>query len=204
MGFYQERIIPHIINVAMRNRELTPYRRRVVGAAEGRVLEIGVGSGLNLSLYTPAVKEVLALEPVPRLIRMAQHAASDASAKVTFIEGTAEVIPVSDKSIDSVVMTWTLCSIPAAKQALLEMRRVLKPGGQLLFVEHGRAPEASVRKWQDLFNPVWRRFAGGCNMNRPIAKLIEDAGFRIAHLTTGYMKGPKLMTFIYEGRACAG
>ena len=146
MGFYQERIIPHIINAAMRNRELMPYRRRVVGAAEGRVLEVGVGSGLNLSLYTPAVKEVLALEPVPRLIRMAQHAASDASAKVTFIEGTAEVIPVSDKSIDSVVMTWTLCSIPAAQQSLMEMRRVLKSGGQLLFVEHGRAPEANVRK----------------------------------------------------------
>jgi len=188
----------------MRNRELTPYRRRVVGAAEGRVLEIGVGSGLNLSLYTPAVKEVLALEPVPRLIRMAQHAASDASAKVTFIEGTAEVIPVSDKSIDSVVMTWTLCSIPAAQQSLMEMRRVLKSGGQLLFVEHGRAPEANVRKWQDRLNPAWRRFAGGCNLNRPIAALIEGAGFRIAHLMTGYMKGPKLMTFIYEGRACAG
>src|SRR5438067_2159762 len=198
MGFYQEQIIPHIINVAMRNRELTPYRRRVVGAAEGRVLEIGVGSGLNLSLYTPAVKEVLALEPVPRLIRMAQHAASDASAKVTFIEGTAEVIPVSDKSIDSVVMTWTLCSIPAAQQSLMEMRRVLKSGGQLLFVEHGRAPEANVRKWQDRLNPAWRRFAGGCNLNRPIAALIEGAGFRIAHLMTGYMKGLKLMTFIYK------
>ena len=201
MGFYQERIIPHIINLSMRNRELTPYRERVVQAAQGRVLEMGVGSGLNLPLYT-ATEEVLALEPSLRLIRMAQKTSSKASTKVTFIEGTAEAVPIPAKSVDTVVMTWVLCTIPAAQQALKEMRRVLKPGGQLLFVEHGRAPEPSVRKWQDLLNPAWRCFAGGCNMNRPIATLIEDAGFYIAHLATGYMKGPKLMTFIYEGRAC--
>lgn len=202
MGFYQERIIPHIINWSMRNRELMPYRQRVIGAAEGRVLEIGVGSGLNFPIYTPAAKEVLALEPARRLMRMARDTSSKTSTKVTFIEGTAEAIPVADKSIDTVVMTWVLCSIPKAQQALTEMRRVLKNNGQLLFVEHGRAPEPSVSKWQDCLNPAWRCFAGGCNMNRPIAMLIEDAGFRIARLATGYMKGPKLMTFIYEGSAC--
>lgn len=186
----------------MRNRELTPYRARVVQAAQGRVLEIGVGSGLNLPLYTSATEEVLALEPSIRLIRMAQKTSSKASIKVTFIEGTAEAIPIPDKSIDTVVMTWVLCTIPAAQQALREIHRVLKPGGQLLFVEHGRAPEPSVSKWQDRVNPAWRCFAGGCNLNRPIATLIEDAEFHIAHLATGYMKGPKLMTFIYEGRAC--
>lgn len=202
MSLYQDRFIPHLINLSMRNRELTPYRARVVQAAQGRVLEIGVGSGLNLPLYTSATEEVLALEPSIRLIRMAQKTSSKASIKVTFIEGTAEAIPIPDKSIDTVVMTWVLCTIPAAQQALREIHRVLKPGGQLLFVEHGRAPEPSVSKWQDRVNPAWRCFAGGCNLNRPIATLIEDAGFHIAQLATGYMKGPKLMTFIYEGRAC--
>ena len=204
MGFYQERIIPHIINLSMRNRELTPYRHRVVQAAQGRVLEIGVGSGLNLPLYSSDTKEVLGLEPSLRLIRMAQDTSSKTSTKVAFIEGTAEAIPIAAQSIDAIVMTWVLCSIPNAQEALAEMRRVLKPDGQLLFVEHGRAPEASVSKWQDRVNPAWRCFAGGCNLNRPIATLIEEAGFRIAHLATGYMKGPKLMTFIYEGRACPG
>ena len=202
MGFYQERIIPHIINLSMRNRELKPYRQRVIGAAEGRVLEIGIGSGLNLPLYTSVAKEVLALEPSPRLIRMAKDTATKTSTRVTFIEGTAEAIPISDQSIDTVVMTWVLCSIPKVHQALAEMRRILKPGGQLLFVEHGRAPEPSVSKWQDRLNPAWRCFAGGCNMNRPIATLIEDASFRIAKLATGYMRGPKMLTFIYEGKAC--
>lgn len=202
MGFYRERIIPHIINLSMRNRELTPYRERVIAAAEGRVLEIGAGSGLNLPLYPVATGEVLALEPSLRLIRMAQNTSSKTSTKVAFIEAAAEAIPVAEHSIDTVVMTWVLCSIPNAKQALEEMRRVLKPEGQLLFVEHGRAPEPSVSKWQDRLNPAWRCFAGGCNLNRPIAALVEDAGFRIAHLATGYMKGPRLMTFIYEGRAC--
>jgi ubiquinone/menaquinone biosynthesis C-methylase UbiE len=202
MGFYRERIIPHIINVSMRNRELTPYRERVIGAAEGRVLEIGAGSGLNLPLYPAATREVLALEPSLRLIRMAQDTSSKTSTKVAFIEAIAEAIPIPEHSIDAVVMTWVLCSIPNARQALAEMRRVLKPDGQLLFVEHGRASEPSVNKWQDRLNPAWRCFAGGCNLNRPISTLIEDAGFRIAHLATGYMKGPRLMTFIYEGRAC--
>ena len=201
MGLYQERIIPHIINLAMRNRELVPFRRRVIAAAEGRVLEIGIGSGLNLSFYPSAVKEVVGLEPAPRLLSMAQRYAGRASANVSLIEGKAEAIPLADRSIDTVIMTWTLCSIPAAQQSLMEMRRVLKTGGQLLFVEHGQAPEASVRKWQDLLNPTWKRIAGGCHLNRAISTLIESAGFRIAQLTTGYMRGPKLMTFMYEGRA---
>ena len=166
------------------------------------MLEIGVGSGMNLPLYSPATEEVLALEPSLRLIGMAQKTSSKTSTKVTFIEGTAEAVPIPDKSVDTVVMTWVLCTIPAAQQALREIHRVLKPGGQLVFVEHGRAPEPRVRKWQDLLNPAWRCFAGGCNLNRPIATLIEDAGFHIAQLATGYMRGPKPMTFIYEGRAC--
>ena len=204
MGFYGEYVVPHIVGLAMRNRDLVPYRRRVVEAAKGRVLEIGIGSGLNLPLYPSAIEEVLGLEPAARLINMARRSADRTTKKVRFIEGSAESIPLPDKCIDTIVMTWTLCSIPAAEQSLEEMRRVLKPQAQLLFVEHGQAPEARVRKWQDFLNPAWKRMAGGCNLNRPIATMIESAGFRITQLATGYMKGPRLATFIYEGRAYPG
>jgi len=189
----------------MRNRELEPYRERVIAGAEGRVLEIGIGAGANLKCYPASVKEIIGLEPSARLISMARHAAAqsaDRIAAVNFMEASAEAIPLEPGTVDTVVMTWTLCSIPAPLQALREMRRVLKPGGQLLFVEHGQSPDGSVKKWQDRLTPLWKRIAGGCHLNRPISKLLEDAGFHVTHLTTGYMKhGPKPMTFLYEGIA---
>lgn len=201
MGFYQDRILPHLVNLSMRNRRLLPYRSRVISSAEGRVLEIGIGSGLNLPFYPPRMTELLGLEPAPRLIAMARRAASRSTLPVKFIEGSAEAIPLGDESVDTVVTTWTLCTIPEAVAALAEMRRVLRPSGQLLFVEHGLAPDARVRKWQDWLTPAWKRIGGGCHLNRPIRDLIEHAGYRIERLETGYMKGPKPMTFMYEGRA---
>jgi ubiquinone/menaquinone biosynthesis C-methylase UbiE len=205
MSFYQEHVVPHLVNLAMRNRELDPYRERVLAGAEGRVLEIGIGAGANLKFYPPRVKEILALEPSAKLISMARRAAGESShriAAVNFLEASAETIPLEPGTVDTVVMTWTLCSIPDAPQALREMRRVLKPGGQLLFVEHGQSPDASVKKWQDRLTPLWKRIAGGCRLNRPISGLLEQAGFHITHLTTDYMKhGPKPMTFLYEGIA---
>ncbi|RUW67020.1 class I SAM-dependent methyltransferase [Mesorhizobium sp. M4B.F.Ca.ET.049.02.1.2] len=201
MGFYQNYILPHVINLAMRNRDLLPYRERALSAAEGRALEIGIGSGLNLPFYSPRTSEILGLEPSPRLIAMAERAASGSSMPVSLIEGSAEAIPLDTASIDTVVTTWTLCSIPAASKALAEMRRVLRPGGQLLFVEHGLSPESNVRKWQDRLTPVWKRIGGGCHLNRPISKLIEDAGFSIWQMDVGYAKGPKPMTYMYAGRA---
>jgi ubiquinone/menaquinone biosynthesis C-methylase UbiE len=201
MGFYRDHVVPHLVNLAMRNRDLVPYRQRVVSAARGRVLEIGIGSGINLPFYPPATNEIFGLEPAPRLVEMAQHSAQQSSATVKFVEASAEAIPLDNNSIDTVVMTWTLCSIPDARQALAEMRRVLRAGGQLLFVEHGQAPEESVRKWQNRLTPVWKRIAGGCHLNRPIPLLIESSGFRIAQIRTGYMRGPKPMTFMYEGCA---
>lgn len=201
MSFYDNHILPHLQHLMMRNRQLRPYRERVVGAAEGRVLEVGIGSCLNLLFYSSRVREVIGLEPVPRLITMARNEAADAPLPVSFIEGSAEEIPLDDASIDTVLITWTLCTIPQAVQAIHEMRRVLRPGGQLLFVEHGRAPEESVRKWQDRLTPTWKRIAGGCHLNRPIRALVEDNGFDIAQIDTGYMKGPKPMAFLYEGRA---
>ncbi|MDX8477954.1 class I SAM-dependent methyltransferase [Mesorhizobium sp. VK24D] len=201
MGFYQNYILPHVINLAMRNRDLLPYRERALSAAEGRVLEIGIGSGLNLPFYSPRTSEILGLDPSSRLIAMAQRAASGSSMPVSLVEGSAEAIPLDAASIDTVVTTWTLCSIPAASKALAEMRRVLRPGGQLLFVEHGLSPEPNVRKWQDRLTPVWKRIGGGCHLNRPIRKLIEGAGFSISQMDVGYAKGPKPMTYMYAGRA---
>jgi ubiquinone/menaquinone biosynthesis C-methylase UbiE len=201
MSIYNDHILPHVINLAMRNRELDPYRRRLVSQARGRVLEIGIGSGLNLPLYGAAVDEVLGLDPAPRLIEMAQEAANRSKIPVTLITGSAQAIPIDAGSIDTLVTTWTLCSIPDAGAALQEMRRVLKPSGELLFVEHGAAPEESVRKWQNRLTPVWKRIGGGCHLNRPIGTLIENAGFKMIRLDTGYAKGPRPMTFFYEGCA---
>ena len=199
MGVYQEYVVPHLVNLAMRNRQLAPYRERTIQRAEGRVLEIGVGSGLNLPLYTSRATEILGLDPHPRLLAMASGKPRSVPSKL--IEGSAESIPLDDDSVDTVVSTWTLCTIPNVVTALAEMRRVVKPDGQLLFVEHGTASEDEVRKWQDRLTPVWKRVAGGCHLNRPIAPLVEDAGFRISKMETGYMPGPRPMTFIYEGSA---
>jgi len=201
MSFYDNHILPHLINLAMRNRELLPYRERVVSSARGKVLEIGIGSGLNLPFYGSRVEEILGLDPAPRLVDMAQQAAKHNRAPVTFITASAESIPIGDSTVDTVVTTWTLCSIPHAAAALQEMRRVLKPGGQLLFVEHGLAPEEVVRRWQNRLTPVWRRIAGGCHLNRPIRTLIESAGFGVVRLETGYARGPRPMTFFFEGCA---
>lgn len=200
MGVYNDVILPKLCDLAMRNERLRPYRERVIGAAEGRVLEIGSGSGLNLPFYGARVREILALEPSPNLLAMARNAPQSAM-PVRFIEASAEAIPLDDGSVDTVVTTWTLCTIPGAAAALSEMRRVLKPGGKLLFVEHGRSPDRGVRWFQDGLTPVWRRISGGCHLNRPIRSMIEDGGFRIDRVETGYMQGPKPMTFMYEGSA---
>jgi ubiquinone/menaquinone biosynthesis C-methylase UbiE len=178
-----------------------PYRARVLGAARGRVLEIGAGSGLNLRYYAGATREVIALEPSPRLVAMIRRAARPVALPVELIEGSAEALPLDDRSVDTVVTTWTLCTIPDVRHALAEMRRVLKPGGQLLFVEHGLSPEPRVQKWQNRLTPLWRPIAGGCHLNRPIRALIEGAGFAIREIRAGYMPGPKVMTYMTEGRA---
>jgi len=201
MGFYNDHILPHVINLSMRNRELLSYRKRLLSRAQGRVLEIGIGSGLNLPHYPAGVEEIVGLEPSFRLLAMAQRSAGSCKSPVTVIAGRAEAIPVDSQSFDTVVTTWTLCSIPDASEALKEMRRVLKPAGQLLFVEHGLAPEANVRRWQHRLTPLWTKIGGGCHLNRPIRALIESAGFEITQLESGYAKGPKPMTFFYEGCA---
>jgi ubiquinone/menaquinone biosynthesis C-methylase UbiE len=202
MGFYDSYILPHVINSAMRNRDLLPYRKRILALARGRVLEIGIGSGANLPLYGASAREVIGLEPAPRLLAMARREAGRTSMPVQLLDASAEKIPLDRHSIDTVVTTWTLCTIPQVSLALSEMRRVLKPSGELLFVEHGLAPEERVRRWQHRLTPIWKRVGGGCHLNRRILQLIESAGFSISQVQTGYLKrGPKPMTFMYEGSA---
>jgi len=201
MGFYQNWILPPIIDLAMRNKHLVPYRQRIAGAAEGRVLEIGIGSGLNLPFYAPGVTQVFGLDPSPQLLARSRRKADRMQNRLQLLAGSAEHIPLADRSIDTIVSTCTACSISDVATALGEMRRVLKPGGRLLFVEHGRAPEPGVARWQDSLTPLWRRVAGGCHLNRDVGALIRNAGFRIDRLETGYIPGPRVMTFLYEGAA---
>jgi ubiquinone/menaquinone biosynthesis C-methylase UbiE len=202
VGFYENRILPRLLDFAMRQEQLTAYRRRLVPEARGRVLEIGVGSGRNLPFYGSLATEVIGLDPSARLLEMARAALPESSAPpIELIEASAESIPFDDRSFDTVVVTWTLCSIADVESALRETRRVLAPSGRLLFVEHGRSPDRSVTRWQDRLTPTWKRLAGGCHLNRPVQALLEGSGFRLEELATGYAQGPRPMTFMYEGIA---
>jgi ubiquinone/menaquinone biosynthesis C-methylase UbiE len=201
VSFYQRYVIPRLTHLAMRQKQLLPFRQRVVGAAAGRVLEIGIGSGLNFPFYGAAVTSVIGLEPSSELLSMARPRAVTAAAPVTLLDASAEVIPLDSGSVDTVVTTWTLCTIPHAQRALTEMRRVLKPDGALLFVEHGRAPEPGVARWQDRLDPLWSRLAGGCHLNRKMDDLIAGNGFRIEAMENARIPGPRTHTYLYQGRA---
>jgi ubiquinone/menaquinone biosynthesis C-methylase UbiE len=201
MSLYRRFVIPHLTHLAMRQEQLLPFRQRVVGAAEGRVLEIGIGSGLNFPWYGGAVTSVIGLEPSSELLSMSRSRAEAAAVPITLLDASAEAIPLDSASIDTVVTTWTLCTIPNAAQALAEMRRVLRPGGALLFVEHGRAPEPAVARWQDRLDPLWSRLAGGCHLNRKMDDLIGAGGFRIEALENARIPGPRTHTYLYQGRA---
>jgi ubiquinone/menaquinone biosynthesis C-methylase UbiE len=201
MAFYNDRILPHLIQIGMKQEMLAPIRERLAGAAEGRVLEIGVGAGLNLPRYTNRVTGVVAIDSAPVMLAMARGAAALAAVPVALAIGSAEAIPADSASADTVLSTWTLCSIPDVTRALGEARRVLKAGGRLLFAEHGLAPDANVRRWQHRLTPIWKRVAGGCHLDRDIRALVERAGFAIERLEVGYLPGPRPMTFMYEGSA---
>jgi len=201
VSFYADHIVPYLVHLSMQQEALAVYRKRVIGAAEGQVLEIGVGSGMNFSYYSPRAEHVIGLDPSAKLLSMAAGAKKAPGVPIDLFKASAEEIPLDDKTIDTVVTTWTLCTIPDVKRALSEMQRVLKPAGHLLFVEHGQSPDANVRHWQDRLTPLWRCLAGGCHLNREIAQLIQAAGFQIEQIDTGYMKGPRPMTFMYQGSA---
>ncbi|MBP2291317.1 class I SAM-dependent methyltransferase [Azospirillum rugosum] len=201
MDMYRHHILPRLIDWVMGQETLGEFRSRVVGGARGRVLEIGLGSGRNLPFYGATAGEVVGVDPSPELLAMARQAAAAAPRPVTVVEQTAERLPFEDGSFDTVVVTWSLCSIPDPSAALREARRVLKPGGELRFVEHGLAPAPGVQRWQHRLTPLWSRCSGGCHLDRKMDDLIRAAGFRVTELTKRYLPGPKIMTFMYEGTA---
>jgi ubiquinone/menaquinone biosynthesis C-methylase UbiE len=202
LGVYERRILPRLIHFGMRQKQLLPLRERLVADVRGRVLEVGIGSGLNLPFYPREVEILLGLDPSRELLEMAQRHACWVHFPVELSQASAEDIPLEDRAVDHVVMSWTLCSIADPARALSEIRRVLRPGGDLRFIEHGRAPEPGVARWQDRLTPAWRRIAGGCHLNRRIDRLIERAGLRLVELETGYLVGgPRFATYHYRGRA---
>lgn len=201
MNLYDRLVLPHLLALAMRTHVLHPYRRRIAQAAEGRVLEIGIGTGLNLPFYTDRVREVTGLDPSTALLAMAERRHPATGTTLTLVQGSGEDLPFEPASFDAVVMTWTLCSVGDPLATLREVRRVLRPAGQLLFVEHGLSPDPAIRKWQDRVTPAWKRIAGGCHLNRKIDALVSDAGLAVDDLKTGYLGGRNIMTFMYEGRA---
>ena len=202
MGFYRRYILPRMIDIAMRNEETTRLREKWLPAASGDVLEIGIGSGLNLPFYSPQVQSIYGVDPSIELQRMARKKASAVGVPVNFLTQSAdEPLPLHDASMDTVVVTWSLCSIPNPSRALLEVRRVLKINGLLIFIEHGRAPDPGVAAWQDRLTPAWKWIGGGCHLNRKMDELITAAGFHIAELETCYLPGPQPMTYTYQGLA---
>ena len=202
VGIYERWFLPKVLDFAMRQPPIMKQRQKVVPLASGRVLEIGIGSGLNLSFYDHGKLEKLwGLEPSPELRALAAERASDAGIEVEFVGLTGEEIPMESAQCDSVVITYTLCTIPDPVRALHEMRRVLKPSGRLFFSEHGRAPDQSVRNWQNRINGVWGKISGGCNLNRDIPQLIADGGLKLDEIDTMYLPGPRPMTYNYWGTA---
>ena len=202
MSFYGDRVLPHIINVMMNNKQTRETRARVCEGLSGDIVEIGFGTGHNLPFLPPAVTRVRAVEPSQRSIELARDRISAATMPVDVVGLDGQRLPLDDESADNVLCTWSLCTIPDPVAAVAEMRRVLRPGGSLHFVEHGRSPHDKVRRWQDRLNPLQQRVAGGCNLNRDIPVLIEAGGFTIGRLDTYYAKGePKPLGFLYQGVA---
>ena len=201
-ALYERHVLPHLIDYACGMGAVMKTRAQVVPLAEGEVLEIGIGSGLNLSFYDPAkVRRIVGVDPSADMQKLARQRAEQISIPVEMIALELGQIQAEDARFDSIVCTFTLCTIPDAVAALREMRRVLKPGGMLLFSEHGLAPDASVVRWQNRLTPVWKPLAGGCHLNRDIPALLEAGGFTIGQLETSYLKGPRPMTWVYRGWA---
>ncbi|KRB52215.1 MAG: class I SAM-dependent methyltransferase [Pseudomonadota bacterium] len=204
-SFYERHILPALLTRACSSPPMMKQRAKIVPLAEGRVLELGIGMGLNLGLYDAAkVESVTGVDPAPELRAIAEAAPRDPRLKVTVADGTAEALPFEDASFDTVVCTFTLCSVHGPAQALSEARRVLKPGGRFLYCEHGLAPDHDVAKWQRRVEPIWKRLAGGCHLTRPIAESIGAAGFRLGRVQTMYVPGtPRIAGWNEWGEALA-
>lgn len=203
MNWYDRNVLPYLIDFACGLPMVQAQRRLLVPQAQGRVLEVGMGTGRNLPFYDrQRVSLVVGVDPAMQMHRLAQRRSRQAGIAVELMGLSAEHLPATDASFDTVVCTYTLCSIPDPLKALREMRRVLVPGGRLLFCEHGRAPDETVRRWQDRLQPLWGPLAGGCHLGRDVPALLEAAGFA-ATMQSAYLAGPRPMTFHYWGHAQA-
>ena len=202
MSFYGERVLPRVINVVMNTKQTRTIRQRVCADLAGDVVEIGFGTGHNLPYLPAAVRSLRAVEPAGLGVRLAQARMAAAGVPVQVVGLDGQDLPIEDASADAVLCTWSLCTIPDPVAAVREMRRVLRPGGSLHFVEHGRSPDEGVRRWQDRLNGIQQRVAGGCHLNRDIPTIVQAGGMSITSLDTYYGKGePKPYGYLYEGRA---
>lgn len=201
MGFYSDQVVPRLVNVAMGIKEFEPIRTRVASALEGDVVEIGFGSGLNVPSYPPAVKRVLAVDPATVGRKLAAKRLAATAVPVEFVGLDGEQLPIESGSVDRVLATWTLCSIPRPDRALAEIYRVLRSGGEFRFAEHGLSPDPDVARWQNRITPIQRRVAGGCHLNRPVRSLLEASGLEVTTLDNYYISGPKPWGYMYEGAA---
>jgi ubiquinone/menaquinone biosynthesis C-methylase UbiE len=202
MSWYEDKILPRLTDYSCSTKPVRKQREKIVPLAEGDVLEIGMGSGLNLPYYdSQKVRKIWGLEPSEGMRQLAMKTLEGMSLDLEFIDLPGEEIPLESDSVDTVLVTYTLCTIPDVATALEGMRRVLKPDGRLLFCEHGVAPDESVRRWQDRLNSGWRKIAGGCNMNRDVPVMIEAAGFNIVQDERMYIPGLRILSYNYWGSA---
>lgn len=203
MSFYEDTLLPCVIDLACSSEPMMAFRKHVVPLAAGEVLEVGMGSGPNLALYNPdTVKFVWGLEPSAGMHKRARKNLAKSPVTVKWLALRGEEIPLADNSVDCIVLTYTLCTIPDYAKALEQMYRVLKPGGKLLFCEHGLAPDAAVQKWQHRLTPIWKKIAGGCHLNRPVTHYIAETGFHIMESHNEYIdKAPQFVGYMYYGHA---
>jgi ubiquinone/menaquinone biosynthesis C-methylase UbiE len=198
---YQDWILPRFTNAVMNNSEFAAIRARVNAGLTGEVLEVGFGSGLNVPHYPATVTRVRAVDPATLGRKLAAKRVAASRVPIEYVGLDGQDLPVDSASVDNVLTTWTLCTIPDVERALREICRVLRPGGALHFVEHGRSPEPGVLRWQDRLTPVQRRLAGGCHLNRPIDRLVAGSGLELTGMKNYYMKGPRPLGYLFEGRA---
>jgi ubiquinone/menaquinone biosynthesis C-methylase UbiE len=201
MAFYGDQVLPRVMHLVMSRRELTPIRARVAASLQGDVLEVGFGSGLNVPHYPAAVTRVRAVDPATVGRRLAAKRVATSGAPVEYVDLDGQSLSLESDSVDHVLTTWTLCSIPDAGRAVNEIRRVLRPGGTFHFVEHGRSPDRRVAAWQDRLTPFQRRLAGGCHLNRSIDQLVLNSGLELVRLDNYYAEGPRPFGYMFEGIA---
>jgi SAM-dependent methyltransferase len=206
MPFYRHHIYPHLVSILGDPKPIREIRQRILPLAQGAVLEIGVGPGVNFALYDPAkVAKVYALEPNPGMLRRAEEQRRRTQLDIEFLDQPGERIPLSDASVDTVVSTFTLCTIPGVVEAIQGIGRVIRPGGKFIFFEHGRSPDANVRRWQQRSEPLFRWAFEGCHVTRDIPSLIVQGGFKIEEVNAGYLAPfPKSGSYCWWGLAVPG